>query len=111
MKPCVRVHQVGGAWQRIYSTTKCHGSRNESVPCCGLEFLFYGLEFLMIRSLGSSLEYLRYSQEYLNHVTFAPLRGGRPDGAGWLARRVQTGRRVKLTGPMVRGWYEPRTFE
>ena len=35
----------------------------------------------------------------------------RPDGAGWLARRVQTGRRVKLSWPMVRGWYEPCTFE
>ena len=26
----------------------------------------------MISPLASSLEYLRYSQEYLNHVTFAP---------------------------------------
>ena len=33
------------------------------------------------------------------------------DGAGWLARRVQTGRRVKLAGPVVRGWYEPCTFD
>lgn len=65
----------------------------------------------MINLPGSSLEYPRYSQEYLNHVTFAPPRGGRPDGAGWLARRVQTGRRVKLSRPMVRGWYEPCTFE
>ena len=53
-----------------------------------------------------------HSQEYLNHVTFAPPRGSRPDGVGWLlARRVQTGRRVKLSRPMVRGWYEPCTFE
>ena len=66
----------------------------------------------MISSPGSSLEFIRYSQEYLNHhVTFAPPRVGRPDGAGWLARRVQTGRRVKLPEPMVREWYEPCTFE
>ena len=65
----------------------------------------------MIKQLESSLEYPRYSQEYLNHVTFARPRGGRPDGAGWLARRVQTGRRVKLPRPMVRGWYELCTFE
>ena len=66
---------------------------------------------MLISPLASSLEYLRYSQEYLNHVTFAPPRGGRPDGAGWLARRVQTGRQVKLPRPVVRGWYEPCTFE
>ena len=34
-----------------------------------------------------------------------------PDGLTLLARRVQTGRRVKLPRPMVRGWYEPCTFE
>ena len=27
VKSCVRVHQLCGAWQRIYSTAKCHGSR------------------------------------------------------------------------------------
>ena len=65
----------------------------------------------VISSLGPSLEYLRHSQEYLNHVTFAPPQGGHPDGAGWLARRVQTDRRVNLPRPVVRGWYEPCTFE
>ena len=60
---------------------------------------------------GSSLEYPRYSQEYLNHVTFAPPRGGRPDGAGWLPRRVRTDGRVKLSGTRVRAGYEPCTFE
>ena len=60
---------------------------------------------------GSSLEYPRYSQEYLNHVTFAPPRGGRPDGVGWLPRRVRTDGRVKLSGTMVRAGYEPCTFE
>ena len=57
----------------------------------------------MISSMESSLEHPRYSQEYLNHVTFAPPRGGRPDGAGWLARRVQTGRRVKSLGRWCEG--------
>ena len=35
---------------------------------------------------GPSGDKPRYSQEYLNHSTFAPPRGGRPDGAGWPAR-------------------------
>ena len=66
---------------------------------------------LRLLCLTSSLEYLRYSQEYLNHVTFAPPRGGRLDGAGWLPRRVRTDGRVKLSGPKVRAGYEPCTFE
>ena len=61
---------------------------------------------LVISTPGSSLEYPRYSQEYPNHVTFAPPRGGRPDGAGWLPRRVRTDGRVKLSGKMVRAGYE-----
>ena len=83
-------------------------------PGCAMKREPFGEEptsFLANLPAGSSLEYLGYSQEYLNHVTVAPPRGGRPGGAGWLARRVQTGRRVKLPGPMVRGWYEPCTFE
>ena len=51
------------------------------------------------------------SQEYLNHVTFAPPRGGRPDGAGWLPRRVRTDGRVNLSGRGVRERYESCTFE
>ena len=70
------------------------------------------VERAVMSSLGSSLEYLRYSQEYLNHATFAPPRPRRsPDGVAWLAWRVQTGRRVKLPRPVVRGWYEPCNFE
>ena len=49
----------------------------------------------------SSIPYVRvlkYSQEYQNHVTFAPPRGGRPDGAGWFPRRVRTDGRVNLSG-------------
>ena len=65
----------------------------------------------MVRSPGSSLEYLRYSQEYLNHATFAPPRGGRPDGAGWFPRRVRTDGRVNLSGRGVRERYESCTFE
>ena len=57
------------------------------------------------------LEYLRYSQEYLNHVTFAPPRGGRPDGAGWFPRRVRTDGRVNLPGRGVRERYASCTFE
>ena len=65
----------------------------------------------LINLPGSSLEYPRYSQEYLNHVTFAPPRGGRPDGAGWLPRRVRTDGRVNLSGRGMRAGYEPCTFE
>ena len=65
----------------------------------------------LVSSLESSLEDPRYSQEYLNHVTFAPPRGGRPDGAGWLPRRVRTDGRVNLSRRVVRARYEPCTFE
>ena len=65
----------------------------------------------MISRPESSLECPRYSQEYLNHVTFAPPRGGRPDGAGWFPRRVRTDGRVNLSGRGVRERYESCTFE
>ena len=65
----------------------------------------------MINLPGSSLEYPRYSQEYLNHATFAPPRGGRLGGVGWLPRRARTDGRVKLPGPRVRAGYKPCTFE
>ena len=66
----------------------------------------------VIKSPGSSLEYPRYSQEYLNHATFAPPRGGRLGGAGWLPRRIRTDGRVKLSGKkVVRAGYEPCTSE
>ena len=65
----------------------------------------------MISRPESSLEYLRYSKEYLNHVTFAPPRGGRLGGVGWPPRRVRTDGRVKLPGPRVRARHEPCTFE
>ena len=55
---------------------------NEEVGFCGFVVCVF-----VVRSPGSSLEYLRYSKEYLNHATFAPPRGGRPDGAGWFPRR------------------------
>ena len=66
---------------------------------------------LVVSSLESSLEDPRYSQEYLNHVTFAPPRGGRPDGAGWFPRRVRTDGRVNLSRRGVRVRYESCTFE
>ena len=64
----------------------------------------------VISTPGSSLEDPRYSQEYPNHVTFAPPRGGRLDGAGWLPRRVRTDGRVKLSGPRCEKGTKPCTF-
>ena len=105
----------GAAENPAGSRTHVHVPESGSVfPTIGLRaesFTIWIRHRSMISTPGSSLEYPRYSQEYPNHVTFAPPRGGRPDGAGWLPRRVRTDGRVKLSGKMVRAGYEPCTFE
>ena len=120
----MRKRGVGGAWNKprpkngldLAAAPQARAAAGavlvkEEEACVVARALGAAMGAALIKQLASSLEYLRHSQEYVNRVTFAPPRGGRPDGAEWLARRVQTtGRRVKLPGPMVRGWLEPCTF-